>query len=61
MEAKIKMLDRDAKGNPPEILAKMEQSRQRVQAWLEEHRKAKLQENGHEGHPGGRDALRVPK
>lgn len=48
-----KMLDRDAKGNPPEILAKLEQSRQRVQAWLEEHRKAKLQENGHEGHPGG--------
>src|SRR4051812_3576456 len=42
---------RIAKGNPPEIMAKLAHTRAKMQAWLEQHRQAK--ESGHEGHPVG--------
>src|SRR3954471_401409 len=34
-----RMLERDAKGNPPEILAKLEQSHRKLQALLAEQKK----------------------
>jgi uncharacterized protein (DUF433 family) len=46
--------ERNARGNPPEIQAKLEASRAKMQAWLEERRKTKTQESDGEGHLGGR-------
>lgn len=36
--------ERIARGNPPEIEAKLVESRAKMRAWLEEHRRAKRQE-----------------
>src|SRR5947207_2104894 len=46
--------ERNARGNPPEIQAKLEASRAKVQAWLAERQQQKGQEANGEGHPGGR-------
>jgi uncharacterized protein (DUF433 family) len=45
--------ERIARGNPPEVLAKMEASRRKMEAWKEERRRAKSQEGNGEGDPRG--------
>ncbi len=47
------MLDRDARGNPPELQAKLAASRGRARARLQELREAKKQEPRDAGHSGG--------
>jgi uncharacterized protein (DUF433 family) len=45
---------RNARGNPPEIQAMLEESHARLMALVEERRKARSTEANGEGHPGGR-------
>jgi uncharacterized protein (DUF433 family) len=58
-EAEVKAVhqeieERNARGNPPEILAKLEETRAKMRAWLEARRPTKtLEENG-AGGVGGR-------
>ncbi|HEX5273135.1 MAG TPA: DUF433 domain-containing protein [Gemmataceae bacterium] len=46
--------ERIARGNPPEVEAKLVETRARMQEWLKEHRRAKSQEGNGDGHPAGR-------
>jgi len=48
------ILDRIARGNSPEVLAKLSQSRAKLRALEEKAKQALAQENGHAGDPGGR-------
>lgn len=48
-----KMLERDARGNPPELQAKLDAIHAKYQALWAERRKAKQQEANHDGHSGG--------
>jgi uncharacterized protein (DUF433 family) len=41
--------ERHARGNPPEIEAKLAESRAKMRAWLEERQRAKSQEGNGEG------------
>jgi uncharacterized protein (DUF433 family) len=45
--------ERNARGNPPEIEAKREASRAKLQAWLKERQQAGKQEENGAGNPGG--------
>jgi uncharacterized protein (DUF433 family) len=57
MEVHRRIEERIARGNPPEIEAKLEQSRLKMEAWIRERRRVQNQNtevNG-EGHPGGRE------
>jgi uncharacterized protein (DUF433 family) len=50
-----KMLERCARGNPPEILAKLEKSRAKLLALREQLRASSTKEEANaDGHPGGR-------
>lgn len=49
-----KMLERDAKGNPPEVQAKLEASRGRVTEYLRQRERMKSQEAASAGNPRGR-------
>jgi uncharacterized protein (DUF433 family) len=46
--------ERNARGNPPEIEAKLAQSRAKREAWMRERQQAKTREQESAGHPGGR-------
>ncbi|HKI31992.1 MAG TPA: DUF433 domain-containing protein [Gemmataceae bacterium] len=46
--------ERIARGNPPEVEAKLAETRAKMQVWLNERRRAKSQEGNGDGHPGGR-------
>ncbi len=46
--------ERVARGNAPEVEAKREASRRKMQAWLKERQRANGKEANDEGHPGGR-------
>jgi uncharacterized protein (DUF433 family) len=46
--------ERNARGNPPEIEAKLKESRRKMEAWLQARRARTAEVNG-EGHPGGRE------
>ena len=46
--------ERNARGNPPEIEAKLEESHLKLQAWLRERRLANSQERNGEGGTGRR-------
>jgi uncharacterized protein (DUF433 family) len=50
-----KMLERDARGNPPELQARLDETHAKYQAlWAEMRRQGLMPEdNGDEGHPGG--------
>jgi uncharacterized protein (DUF433 family) len=48
-----KIMERINRGNPPELQAKLDAAHERLQAMLRERRRAKGQENHHEGHSGG--------
>ncbi len=41
--------ERNARGNPPEIRAKLKESRAKFKAWLKERRQNKIQEGTYEG------------
>jgi uncharacterized protein (DUF433 family) len=43
--------ERNARGNPPEVLAKLEKSQAKMEAWLRQRRKAPTTEGNGEGHP----------
>ncbi len=43
---------RNARGNSPEVEAKLEETRIRMQAWLQQRREAQRQEANGEGHSG---------
>jgi uncharacterized protein (DUF433 family) len=45
--------ERIARGNPPEIEARREASRLKMEAWLAERRRQRAQEANGAGHPGG--------
>jgi uncharacterized protein (DUF433 family) len=53
MAAYQKMLERDARGNPPELQAKLDALRGSARAKAEELRAAKEREARHAGHSGG--------
>ena len=44
--------ERNARGNPPEVLAKLAESRRNMQAWLRDKRKLKTAEHDRAGHSG---------
>jgi uncharacterized protein (DUF433 family) len=46
--------ERNARGNPPEIQAKLEASHAKLMAWVEERRMGRTLERNGEGNPGGR-------
>jgi uncharacterized protein (DUF433 family) len=46
--------ERHARGNPPEVEAKLAQTRAKMQAWLKERQREKSQEGNGDGHPAGR-------
>jgi uncharacterized protein (DUF433 family) len=46
--------ERIARGNPPEIEAKLGETRARMQAWLKERQRVKSQEGSGDGHLAGR-------
>jgi uncharacterized protein (DUF433 family) len=49
-----KILERCARGNPPELQAKLDATHAKYQAlWAERRRKGLMPENGHEGNSGG--------
>jgi uncharacterized protein (DUF433 family) len=54
MEVHRQIEERNARGNPPEIRAKLEESHARLMAWLEERRRSKNKEVNGEGDSGGR-------
>ncbi len=47
------MLARDARGNPPELQAKLDTAHERLQAMLRERREIRSQEARDAGHSGG--------
>jgi uncharacterized protein (DUF433 family) len=48
-----KLLERDARGNPPELQAKIDAGRERFLAMVRERRAAREREAGDAGHSGG--------
>jgi uncharacterized protein (DUF433 family) len=44
LEVHRQIEERNARGNPPEVEAKVEETRKKMQAWLEERRRAKAEE-----------------
>jgi uncharacterized protein (DUF433 family) len=46
--------ERIARGNPPEVEAKVQATRAKMQAWLKARQEAKRQEENGAGNPGGR-------
>jgi uncharacterized protein (DUF433 family) len=48
-----RILEREARGNPPEIEEKRAASRAKLQALLEKQRRARTPENNHASNPGG--------
>lgn len=48
-----KILDRIARGNPPEVQAKLEASHAKLQALLAQRRQSPTTEGNHAGDPGG--------
>jgi uncharacterized protein (DUF433 family) len=51
MQVHHEIEERIARGNPPEIQAKLAESRARREAWLRERKASKLQEHDSAGHP----------
>ena len=54
MQVHREIEERNARGNPPEIEAKLAQSRARREAWMRERQQAKLREHESAGNSGGR-------
>ena len=54
MQVHREIEERNARGNPPEIEAKLAQTQARMQAWLEERRKQRVAETEGAGAAGGR-------
>src|SRR5262245_9543701 len=46
--------ERIARGNPPEVEAKLAETRAKMRAWLDERQRAKSQEGNGDGHSAGR-------
>jgi hypothetical protein len=59
MAMNARILERIARGNPPEVEARLQQSRARLHALREELRKKRAQEGNHEGDPDGREHRRA--
>lgn len=51
MEVHREIEARIARGNPPEVEAKLKQTRARMQAWLQERRKPRKQQENGSGNP----------
>jgi uncharacterized protein (DUF433 family) len=51
--AHIEIEERTARGNPPEVEAKLAQTRTRMEAWLKQRKAQISQEANGEGHRGG--------
>jgi uncharacterized protein (DUF433 family) len=53
MKVYQKILERDARGNSPEIEAKLQESRAKIDAWLQARNNGQRQETAHEGNSSG--------
>lgn len=53
MEVHRQIEERNARGNPPEIEAKLAETRRRMQQWLAERQPTRQQEHEGAGHSGG--------
>jgi uncharacterized protein (DUF433 family) len=50
MKVYQKLLERDAQGNPPEVEARLRESRAKIDAWLQARKNGQAGEIAHEGH-----------